>query len=272
MGKVPTLQPPAGEHPPTETPEARAEPKVRSRLFTYRAALIIPLAGPIAWLAFASQGPTGYGRLAAGFALVIASQMIRLASVRWIGKRARVHRSRPRELIVSGPFRRVRNPIYVANIGTTLGLAVLAGAGPSIALGSVAYLIIIYTGIIRHEEEVLRETFGESYDAYCRETPRWMPALRASAPSAAADPPWPWPEVLYREGGGLSGILFLVGLIVWVREDLPGAHLLERLLDAMGGVLGLTAGPFVFAAILVAACLHAASIRRKIARRHHGIS
>jgi protein-S-isoprenylcysteine O-methyltransferase Ste14 len=85
----------------------------------------------------------------------------------------------PRRLVVRGPYRFVRNPMYE---GT--GLA-LAGA----ALFYESLPILGYTGIfflaahlfiVMYEEPTLRRSFGQEYAAYCSRVPRWWPKTRTS--------------------------------------------------------------------------------------------
>ena len=80
-------------------------------------------------------------------------------------------------LVVSGAYRYVRNPMYVAVIGAILGQALLLG---QTALLSYAALVALFTvSFVRlYEEPVLRRQFGEQYEAYRRAVPGWVPRLR----------------------------------------------------------------------------------------------
>jgi protein-S-isoprenylcysteine O-methyltransferase Ste14 len=80
----------------------------------------------------------------------------------------------PRRLVVSGPYRFVRNPMY---IGAALALC---GAGlfyRSTVLIGYALLFLVVLGVFVHwyEEPTLRRMFGAEYEAYCREVRRWWP-------------------------------------------------------------------------------------------------
>jgi protein-S-isoprenylcysteine O-methyltransferase Ste14 len=89
----------------------------------------------------------------------------------------------PRHLVVSGYYRFVRNPMYVAVLALILGQALLFGG-----LALFAYAVIVwvafYAFVLGYEEPTLRRTFGEEYLAYCKHVPRWIPRLRpwVSAP------------------------------------------------------------------------------------------
>lgn len=82
----------------------------------------------------------------------------------------------PRRLVIQGPYRFVRNPMYIG-----AGLA-LAGA----ALVYESLLLLGYTGffflathlfVMWYEEPALRRTFGQEYEAYCSRVRRWRPSV-----------------------------------------------------------------------------------------------
>jgi protein-S-isoprenylcysteine O-methyltransferase Ste14 len=84
----------------------------------------------------------------------------------------------PRELVISGLYRFVRNPIYDG--------ALLVLFGHVLWFPSLALLIcpIIFFGsfhlfVVLYEEPYLRKTFGEAYEQYCRDVPRWLPRVRS---------------------------------------------------------------------------------------------
>ena len=82
----------------------------------------------------------------------------------------------PRRLVTQGPYRFVRNPMY-------LGAIAALGGG---ALFYHSFFILIYAGlffaathlfVIACEEPALRRSFGAEYEAYCQSTPRWRPLI-----------------------------------------------------------------------------------------------
>jgi protein-S-isoprenylcysteine O-methyltransferase Ste14 len=88
---------------------------------------------------------------------------------------------RPRVLVTTGPFRRSRNPLYLALLLLYAGVALSTGAIWSLALLPVTTLWIHY-GAVKREEHVLVGRFGEEYARYCQTVPRWwhLPAHRKS--------------------------------------------------------------------------------------------
>ena len=81
-------------------------------------------------------------------------------------------------LVVSGAYRYVRNPMYVAVASVIGGQALLS---PS--LGIMLYLALFAVAVTAfvhfYEEPTLRAAHGESYQRYQQAVPRWVPRLRA---------------------------------------------------------------------------------------------
>jgi protein-S-isoprenylcysteine O-methyltransferase Ste14 len=85
----------------------------------------------------------------------------------------------PRRLVVSGPFKRVRNPAYIAGMTFVIGQGLLFGSWEVLAYAGV-FAIISHLFVVLYEEPTLRATFGANYEAYCRAVPRWLPRLRGT--------------------------------------------------------------------------------------------
>jgi protein-S-isoprenylcysteine O-methyltransferase Ste14 len=80
----------------------------------------------------------------------------------------------PRELVVAGLYRYVRNPQYVGVLLVAVGEALLARA--AILLGYAGFLAVAYHLFVRYyEEPTLGRLFGESYSRYREAVPRWWP-------------------------------------------------------------------------------------------------
>jgi len=82
----------------------------------------------------------------------------------------------PKELVVKGLYRYVRNPMYV---GITLILTGEALLFESAVLVLYAGLLLVcaHLFIVYYEEPTLRRLFGASYESYCKSVPRWIPRL-----------------------------------------------------------------------------------------------
>jgi protein-S-isoprenylcysteine O-methyltransferase Ste14 len=91
-------------------------------------------------------------------------------------------------LVGDGPFRFVRNPLYLANLPMAVGIGVLASRSGFIFL-VLANWIFVYRLIFR-EEDALRGSQGESYGAYLKAVPRFWPSFTPRVPSGNLSPRW----------------------------------------------------------------------------------
>jgi len=76
-------------------------------------------------------------------------------------------------LIVEGPYRFSRNPMYLGVVCTQIALGVLLNQLWISALALPA-LAVVHVIAVRPEERYLRATFGDAYDAYCRRVRRYI--------------------------------------------------------------------------------------------------
>jgi protein-S-isoprenylcysteine O-methyltransferase Ste14 len=83
----------------------------------------------------------------------------------------------PRHLVVSGPYRHVRNPMYAAVVSMIVGQGLLFGNLRLLAYGALVWLVF-HVFVLTYEEPKLRATFGAEYDAFRAHVPRWLPRLR----------------------------------------------------------------------------------------------
>ena len=91
-----------------------------------------------------------------------------------------------RHLVVTGFYRYVRNPIYLAAVSLILGEGLILGNVNVLTYGVLAWLGT-HGFVVAYEEPTLRETFGAEYDAFCSNVPRWLPRLRAWNPHQRGD-------------------------------------------------------------------------------------
>ena len=81
------------------------------------------------------------------------------------------------ELVVSGLYRHVRNPMYVAVVAIIAGQALVLGQ--EVLLVYAAAMWAVFASFVRlYEEPTLLATYGAQYDAYRRAVPAWLPRLR----------------------------------------------------------------------------------------------
>jgi protein-S-isoprenylcysteine O-methyltransferase Ste14 len=111
-------------------------------------------------------------------------------------------------LVADGPFRHVRNPLYLANLFLAAGFGVMASR-----LGWVVMIVgmwfVCYRLILREEDGLLK-TQGESYRAYLKAVPRLWPSIAARVPGSSATARWG-----QAFGGESLFWLFGVGVLVF---------------------------------------------------------
>ena len=91
-------------------------------------------------------------------------------------------------LVADGPFRRVRNPLYLGNILLAFGLGLMASRTGFLVL-VVATLPFVYRLILREEARLL-ESQGDGYRKYFETVPRLWPSLRPRVPAGGGRPNW----------------------------------------------------------------------------------
>ncbi len=82
----------------------------------------------------------------------------------------------PRRLVIRGPYRFVRNPMYIG-AGLALAGAALFYASLPILGYTVLFFLVAHLFVVWYEEPTLRRTFGGGYEAYCDGVRRWWPSL-----------------------------------------------------------------------------------------------
>ncbi len=91
-------------------------------------------------------------------------------------------------IVADGPYRYVRNPLYLANLPLAAGMGVLASRLGWLflvaAMGCFVYRLIL------REEDGFIDRMGQSYSAYLELVPRFWPALSPRAPPSGAQPHW----------------------------------------------------------------------------------
>lgn len=79
-----------------------------------------------------------------------------------------------RHLVVTGLYRYVRNPMYVAVVSAIFGQGFLLGNVAVLGYGAVVWLLV-HLFVLLYEEPTLKASFGIEYTRFCTEVPRWIP-------------------------------------------------------------------------------------------------
>jgi protein-S-isoprenylcysteine O-methyltransferase Ste14 len=127
----------------------------------------------------------GFGRflplssftLAAGLAIELLGLFLTIWARRDLGRNwsGKISIKVDHELVRSGAYRILRHPIYTGLLAMYIGAAIVTGE--RLALVGLTVAVFAYWRKIRLEETNLREAFGDSYDAYRRDTWALMPGI-----------------------------------------------------------------------------------------------
>jgi protein-S-isoprenylcysteine O-methyltransferase Ste14 len=114
-----------------------------------------------------------------GVALIVAGGLVLLDSfarfaLEGLGTPAPVFPTR--HVIVTGLYRYVRNPMYVAVVAVIVGQGLLFGNARLLVYGAIVGAAF-HCFVALYEERTLRATFGQEYDDFCAGVPRWVPRL-----------------------------------------------------------------------------------------------
>lgn len=80
----------------------------------------------------------------------------------------------PRRFVAVGPYRWVRNPMYVGGIGLLAGLGLWVRS-PGMLLLALLALGLSHLFVVLYEEPALTRRFGDSYRTYRQRVHRWIP-------------------------------------------------------------------------------------------------
>jgi protein-S-isoprenylcysteine O-methyltransferase Ste14 len=156
-------------------------PVIRTLIFT----IFIPGFWTVAmpyWLLPRGTRPDLEGVGAVGGLLIAAGIALYLACAFWgfalRGRGTPLPMDAPKKLVVNGPYRIVRNPMYWSVAFVMLGEAAVFRSFALVELAA-AFALGVILFVLLYEEPTLREKFGEEYEAYRKRVPRWLPRLRA---------------------------------------------------------------------------------------------
>ena len=114
-----------------------------------------------------------------GGVLIVAGSLVLLDSfarfaMKGLGTPAPVFPTR--YLVVTGLYRYVRNPMYVAVVGVIVGQGLIFANMRVLEYGALVWLCF-HIFVVAYEEPTLRATFGPEYEKFCRGVSRWIPRL-----------------------------------------------------------------------------------------------
>ncbi|HVE84815.1 MAG TPA: isoprenylcysteine carboxylmethyltransferase family protein, partial [Myxococcales bacterium] len=166
---------------------------------------------------------------ALGLAVAAAGQALRFYTLSLVreGSSGQGSVLQATHLNTRGPYARVRNPLYLGNLGICLGLLLIAH-DPWAYLVGLGFFFGEYHFIIRAEERFLLEQHGDAYRDFLARVPRWVPRLTPAYPGALNDR-FDWRRGLKKEhnpfAAWATGAILLLGWELSARGALPAGRL-----------------------------------------------
>lgn len=151
----------------------------------------------------------------AGAAIAAIGAMLRVWGTAYLGstivQSANMHAER---VMADGPYRFVRNPLYLGLWCMVLALALMMP--PTGALFAIVLLTLFLLRLILGEESFLSAQLGEPYREYLTSVPRLIPLLRSTVGRSGGKPNWPrgvLTEILP------IGVFFTLAALSWTYDN-----------------------------------------------------
>ena len=107
-----------------------------------------------------------------GWGTLLLAIVIRLWSSTHISGR------KSKTLVTTGPYALCRNPQYVGTLLIAISQILFLKSWP-FALACVVPIVLYALGVVRAEEQLLRQRFGTAYADYCQRVSRWSPQWKS---------------------------------------------------------------------------------------------
>jgi protein-S-isoprenylcysteine O-methyltransferase Ste14 len=192
-------------------------------IFHYRNGLF-----PLALLLVLLPGTRIYGNIfdtvAIGLSFALLGQAVRVVTIgyEYVIRGGRNRRVYAETLVTAGIYGIVRNPLYLGNLLILIGIAITSNSLTCLVI-AMPLFVIAYKAIVAAEEDFLRSKFGEAYDQYATEVPRWFPRFSVLQ-DAIGNGTFHWRRVLIKEFGTPYGWMTIMVAIclyrLWLRYQL----------------------------------------------------
>lgn len=146
-----------------------------------------------------------------GVFFIAAGEFLRIWAVGYAGASTRARTlGAARDLVTTGPYGYVRNPLYLGNFLLSLGVCLVANVYWLVAVLIVGYFSQ-YLPIIAVEEAYLLESCGSVYQTYQERVPRFIPQFHSYPDASPHD--FSFARALKSEKRTLTAIVCVIGLI-----------------------------------------------------------
>jgi protein-S-isoprenylcysteine O-methyltransferase Ste14 len=147
-----------------------------------------------------------------GILIVLLGATVRVWSTKHVGRRLLGMKKKGKMLVRMGPYAIVRNPLYIGNILIATGFSILSELiwfAPFVFL----YFFLLNHFVVLYEERKLLSRWGDEYQTYLNEVPRWMPSFK-NWHGVKIDG-FTWIQAIKAEVPSLSLILFGVAIFIF---------------------------------------------------------
>lgn len=141
--------------------------------------LLVAISYSMLWQSRFWERPLPLWRIALSVFFLLLAALLSWTGARALGRQWRIDAglSSDHELVVSGPYRVVRHPIYTSMLCVLFGTGVMITPLPLLALSALVF--IVGTEIrVRIEDRLLASRFGERFRDYQRSVPAYIPFLK----------------------------------------------------------------------------------------------
>ena len=192
--------------------------EIAKNLFKYRS--YTPLPFLVLMIIFAKPFVLS---MVTGFIISLLGELIRFWGVSWAGSETRTTNSvGGSNLVISGPFAHVRNPLYIGNIFLYLGIGIMSWAlFPYLQIAAFIFFAVQYHFIVNEEEGFLKTEFDEDYKKYCENVPRFFPRMKSYKNAGINQPVFNPKKGLRSESRTLQAfaIIFVIVLVIWFVQN-----------------------------------------------------
>ena len=149
--------------------------------------------------------------IAVGVPFIVIGELLRIWAVGYAGASTRARTlGAARDLVTTGPYGYVRNPLYLGNFLLSLGVCLVANVYWLVAVLIVGYFFQ-YLPIIALEEAYLLESCGSVYQVYREQVPRLIPQFHSYPDASPHD--FSFARAIKSEKRTLTAIVCVIGLI-----------------------------------------------------------
>lgn len=142
--------------------------------------------------------------LVVGIVCALVAAALRTWGSAYLGANVvKAHTFQGNGVVAAGPYRFVRNPLYLGTMIHVLALALLMP--PSGAVFTIVAIVLFQVRLILGEEPFLTGKLGEAYRAYCARVPRLLPSLVPRVAASQARAAW---------GSALLGEIYMWGVAI----------------------------------------------------------